>query len=148
VTENPLILRDQVCFALYSAQHAVTGLYRPLLDELGITYPQFLVLLALWEADGRSVSQIGAVLRLDSGTLSPLIKRLEQQGLVERRRDAADERRVRVHLTPDGHRLREQVSDVPRQVAVAAGLTPESLFALRDTLNSITASIHHDQSKD
>lgn len=139
---DELKLRDQVCFALYSATRAITGLYRPLLDELGLTYPQFLVLLVLWESEPRTVSELGAALRLDSGTLSPLIKRLETMGYLVRRRDTTDERRVLVELTDSGRAVRPQVRDVPQQVAEAAGISTAELLALRDTLTAITDSIH------
>lgn len=140
-TDDHLLLRDQVCFALYSASRAVTGVYRPLLDELGLTYPQFLVLLALWERDGRTVSDIGAALRLDSGTLSPLLKRLEGAGLVDRRRESGDERRVTVHLTEDGRNLRERAKTVQAQIAEAARLTPDQLRELRDVLITLTDNL-------
>ncbi|GIG65958.1 MarR family winged helix-turn-helix transcriptional regulator [Phytomonospora endophytica] len=139
--DENLALRDQVCFALYSASRAVTGVYRPLLDELGLTYPQFLVLLALWERDGRTVSEIGTALRLDSGTLSPLLKRLEGAGLVDRRRAAADERQVTVHLTDAGSDLRERARTVPARVAEAAGLTTDQLRELRDVLTTLTDNL-------
>src|SRR3954469_18437946 len=100
-----LALDQQVCFALYTATRAVTARYRPLLDELGVTYPQYLVLLALWERDARTVKDLGAALQLDSSTLSPLLKRLEAGGLVARERRADDERSVLIRLTPDGDRL-------------------------------------------
>src|SRR3954469_15511270 len=97
--EQALLLDNQVCFALYSASLAMTKLYKPLLDELGLTYPQYLAMLALWERDGLMVSELGERLWLDSGTLTPLLKRLEAAGLVARNRDAQDERRVHVSLT-------------------------------------------------
>ncbi|HEY1177141.1 MAG TPA: MarR family transcriptional regulator [Phytomonospora sp.] len=139
--DENLALRDQVCFALYSASRAVTGVYRPLLDELGLTYPQFLVLLALWERDGRTVTDIGTDLRLDSGTLSPLLKRLEGAGLVDRRREAADERQVTVHLTDAGAALRERARTVPARVAETAGLTTDQLRELRDVLTALTDNL-------
>ena len=140
-TDDHLLLRDQVCFALYSASRAVTGAYRPLLDELGLTYPQFLVLLALWERDGRTVSDIGEALSLDSGTLSPLLKRLEGAGLVDRRRESGDERRVTVHLTEAGGALRERAKNVPARIAEAARLTPDQLRELRDVLITLTDNL-------
>lgn len=114
-----LALDRQLCFALYSASLSVTKLYKPLLDPLGLTYPQYLVMLALWERDGETVGQLGARLYLDSGTLTPLLKRLEAQGLLQRQRDAADERRVLLSLTPAGRALRERAEAVPRSVACA-----------------------------
>ncbi|CCH20219.1 Transcriptional regulator, MarR family [Micromonospora lupini str. Lupac 08] len=143
VTDD-LVLRRQVCFALYAASRALTDVYRPILDELGLTYPQYLVLLVLWERpdDAPTVSELGTELRLDSGTLSPLLKRLEGAGLVVRRRSARDERRVEVGLTERGRALREQVCDVPLRIAQATGLGIGELVALRDTLTRVTDTIH------
>lgn len=143
VTDD-LVLRRQVCFALYAASRALTDVYRPLLDAVGLTYPQYLVLLVLWERDGAApaVSEIGAELRLDSGTLSPLLKRLEEAGFVRRRRSTRDERRVEVELTDAGRALRDRVADVPARVAVSTGLTEADLVALRDTLTRVTETIH------
>ncbi|SCG59095.1 DNA-binding transcriptional regulator, MarR family [Micromonospora zamorensis] len=143
VTDD-LLLRRQVCFALYAASRALTDVYRPILDEFGLTYPQYLVLLVLWERpdDAPTVSELGAELRLDSGTLSPLLKRLEGAGLVVRRRSARDERRVEVGLTEQGRALREQLCDVPLRIALATGLGIDELVALRDTLTRVTDTIH------
>lgn len=142
VTDD-LVLRRQVCFALYAASRALTDVYRPILDEVGLTYPQYLVLLVLWEReDAPTVSELGAALRLDSGTLSPLLKRLEAAGLVVRSRSARDERRVEVGLTADGRALRQRMDEVPLQVARATGLTEAELIALRDTLTRVTETIH------
>ncbi|WP_431919366.1 MarR family winged helix-turn-helix transcriptional regulator [Micromonospora wenchangensis] len=139
-----LVLRDQVCFALYAASRALTDVYRPLLDEFGLTYPQYLVLLVLWERgdDPPTVSELGAALRLDSGTLSPLLKRLAAAGLVVRTRSAHDERRVEVGLTADGAALRQRMTDVPLRVACSTGLDETELVALRDTLTRVTETIH------
>ncbi|MFY1595180.1 MarR family winged helix-turn-helix transcriptional regulator [Micromonospora sp. WMMD737] len=138
-----LVLRRQVCFALYAASRALTDVYRPVLDEFGLTYPQYLVLLVLWERDDApTVSELGAALRLDSGTLSPLLKRLEGAGLVVRTRSARDERRVEVGLTGDGRTLRQRMDEVPLRVARATGLTEGELVALRDTLTRVTETIH------
>ncbi|WP_141910517.1 MarR family winged helix-turn-helix transcriptional regulator [Micromonospora sp. A202] len=141
---DDLLLRRQVCFALYAASRALTDVYRPILDEFGLTYPQYLVLLVLWERpdDAPTVSELGAELRLDSGTLSPLLKRLEGAGLVVRRRSARDERRVEVGLTEQGRALREQLCDVPVRIALATGLGIDELVALRDTLTRVTDTIH------
>lgn len=143
VTDD-LVLRRQVCFALYSASRALTDVYRPILDEFGLTYPQYLVLLVLWERpdDARTVTELGTELRLDSGTLSPLLKRLEGAGLVVRRRSARDERRVEVGLTEQGRALRQQVDHVPMCIAQATGLGITELVALRDTLTQVTDTIH------
>ncbi|MGW4499785.1 MarR family winged helix-turn-helix transcriptional regulator [Micromonospora sp. NPDC004336] len=140
---DDLVLRRQVCFALYAASRALTDVYRPVLDEFGLTYPQYLVLLVLWERDDApTVSELGAALRLDSGTLSPLLKRLEAAGLVVRTRSARDERRVEVGLTGDGRALRHRMCEVPLRVARATGLTEAELVALRDTLTRVTETIH------
>jgi DNA-binding MarR family transcriptional regulator len=109
-TDQALLLDNQLCFALYSASLAMTKLYKPLLDELGLTYPQYLVMLVLWEGDGLMVSELGQRLYLDSGTLTPLLKRLESAGLVSRMRAAEDERRVHIHLTAAGRTLRERLA--------------------------------------
>lgn len=136
-----LHLDAQLCFALYSASLAMTKAYKPLLDPLGLTYPQYLVLLVLWESDGLAVSEIGRRLTLDSGTLTPLLKRLEDAGLVQRLRDAADERRVRLHLTSAGRALKARARRIPPAIACAtacdlaqiADLTAR-LTTLRDQL--------------
>jgi len=135
---NELALDRQVCFALYAASRAVTQLYRPLLDPLGLTYPQYLALLVLWERGPVTVSELGAALDLDSGTLSPLLKRLEAAGLVSRHRRADDERSVEVRLTDDGERLREKAATVPRTIAKATGLRAGDLAELRRTLTELT----------
>lgn len=115
-----LLLDNQLCFALYSASLAMTKLYKPLLDELGLTYPQYLVMLVLWEGDGPMVSELGQRLGLDSGTLTPLLKRLEAAGLVSRMRDVADERRVHIHLTAAGRRLKARAAKIPACVLAAS----------------------------
>lgn len=135
-------LNHQVCFALYSASKAATAVYRPVLDSLGLTYPQYLVMLVLWEEEPQSVRGLGAALGLDSGTLSPLLKRLEALGLVERRRSSEDERRVEVHLTDAGRALSEGAAAVPQRLADAAGLTPAELSQLHGTLLRLTAALH------
>ncbi|MGW4465880.1 MarR family winged helix-turn-helix transcriptional regulator [Micromonospora sp. NBC_01796] len=141
---DELALDQQVCFALYATSRAVTDLYRPILDEFGLTYPQYLVLLVLWKRpdDPPTVKQLGAELHLDSGTLSPLLKRLERAGLVTRRRAARDERLVEIELTGAGRALRQRVEQVPRRIVRATGLTGPDLVALRGTLNQITQLIH------
>lgn len=115
-----LLLDNQLCFALYSASLAMTKLYKPLLAELGLTYPQYLAMLVLWEQDGLAVSEIGKRLYLDSGTLTPLLKRLEALGLISRLRAVDDERRVHVHLTAAGRKLRAKALKVPGCVLQAA----------------------------
>ena len=133
-----LALDQQICLPLYAASRAVTRRYGELLAEVGLTYPQYLCLLALWEADGpRSVGELGTLLHLDSGTLTPLLKRMEAAGLVTRGRDSADERRVLVSLTDDGWALRERVADVPARLVAGMGMTEadgDTLRALLDRL--------------
>lgn len=140
MTDAPRLNR-QVCFALYAASKAATAVYRPMLDELGLTYPQYLVMLVLWEDQPRSVRELGEELGLDSGTLSPLLKRLESLGLVERRRSAEDERRVEVFLSEGGTALSSKVRGIPQQLADAAGLSAAELDQLRDTLGRLTAAL-------
>lgn len=136
-----LALDQQVCFALYAANRAITARYRPLLAVLGITYPQYLVLLVLWEAerDGRlvKVSMLGERLRLDSGTLTPLLKRLSERGLVTRSRSARDERVVEVSLTSAGSTMRHRAETIPGQLLCGSGLEPSRVAALRDELKAM-----------
>jgi DNA-binding MarR family transcriptional regulator len=137
-----LALDKQLCFALYSASHAMTKVYKPLLAPLGLTYPQYLVMLVLWEHDVQTVSALGDKLALDSGTLTPMLKRLEAQGQLSRERDSVDERRVIVRLTDAGRKLKIRARDVPPQIARStgcelaeiAGLTRQ-LSAMRDALS-------------
>jgi DNA-binding MarR family transcriptional regulator len=136
-----LTLDEALCFALYSASRALTGFYRPLLDELGITYPQYLVLLALWERDGVAVGALAERLRLDYGTLSPLLKRLQAAGLITRERRADDERSVTVSLTDTGRALRGRADCIPAEVIAATGLDAESFEGLRETLQRLTATV-------
>ncbi|WMY78487.1 MarR family transcriptional regulator [Citricoccus sp. I39-566] len=139
-TEPTLRLEDQVCFALYSAARAAQQAYRPLLDELGLTYPQYLVLLVLWEQDGQTVSALGERLHLDSGTLSPLLRRLDEHGFIARERQTTDSRRVTVRLTAAGEALRERAVDVQRCLLDAVGLSGADLLALRDLSRRFVAA--------
>ncbi|MDE2146222.1 MAG: MarR family transcriptional regulator [Burkholderiales bacterium] len=132
-----LALDRQLCFALYSASLAMTKLYKPLLSPLGLTYPQYLAMLALWEADGLTVSQLGERLSLDSGTLTPLLKRLEALGLVQRLRDAADERRVLLRLSGRGRALQARARAVPAAIARATGCEPGEIGALTARLQAL-----------
>lgn len=130
-----LDLDAQLCFPLYAATRAVTRAYGTLLAETGLTYPQYLALLALWGADGpMTVGELGARLRLDSGTLTPLLKRLESAGHVTRTRDAADERRVRIRVTEAGWRLRDRVSGIPLELYSSLGLEASDAAELRRLL--------------
>ena len=132
-----LSLDDQLCFALYSASRAVTSAYRPLLDKLGLTYPQYLAMLVLWERGSAPVKDVGAALDLDYSTLSPLLKRLEAAGLVRRERRADDERSVLVTVTEQGRRLRREAEGVRVSIGRAFGMTEEEAERLRRRLREI-----------
>lgn len=134
---NVLALDNQFCFALYSASHAMTKTYKPMLDQLGLTYPQYLVMLVLWEQDAILVKDIGARLFLDSGTLTPLLKRLESNGLLSRNRDPHDERQVRIVLTAQGKALRQQAEAIPEQVLCASGQQLGTLGRMRGELSTV-----------
>ena len=136
-TNALLQLDNQLCFALYSASLAMTKVYKPLLAPLGLTYPQYLVMLALWEADGQGVGELGDRLALDSGTLTPLLKRLEAQGRVSRERDAVDERRVVIRLTPEGRQLKAAARSVPRAIGRASGCELGEIVELTRQLTTI-----------
>ena len=138
-----LALDRQLCFALYSASLAMTKLYKPLLEPLGLTYPQYLVMLVLWQDNGLMVSQLGERLALDSGTLTPLLKRLEAAGMVQRLRDTADERRVLVQLTAAGRALRTRAGRVPAAVALATGCELAEITALTATLQALRQQLTH-----
>src|SRR6266404_5674009 len=142
-TELPLLLGNQLCFAVYSTAHAFNRVYKPLLDKLGLTYPQYLVMMVLWERDGVPVKDIGEKLFLDSGTLTPLLKRMEAADLVKRTRSTEDERQVLIALTPHGHALREKARAVPQAILAASARSvtelsaiKTELVALRDRLNA------------
>ena len=138
---NWLALDQQLCFALYSSSLAMTKLYKPLLEPLGLTYPQYLVMLVLWERDGLTVSDLGQRLTLDSGTLTPLLKRLQIAGLLARQRDSEDERRVLVQLTPAGRALKKLAAKVPPQVACAAACSLDELATLTARLKALRDEI-------
>ncbi len=135
--DQALLLDNQVCFALYSASLAMTKLYKPLLDELGLTYPQYLVMLVLWESDGLMVSELGQRLSLDSGTLTPLLKRLEAAGLVSRMRATDDERRVHIHLTAAGRKLKARAAKVPGCVLAASQCSLPELLQLTEQIRTL-----------
>jgi len=139
--EGSQLLDDQLCFALYAASRAVTACYRPLLDALGLTYPQYLVMLVLWEQDSISVRDLGNALQLESSTLSPLLKRLEAGGLLRRERRAEDERSVALRLTEAGAQLREKARTVPLAIGDAMGLTPEQDAMAKQLLRLLTANV-------
>ena len=137
MTDPALLLENQICFRVYRLNRAIGSVYRPLLDALGLTYPQYLVMLLLWEQDGRSVNEIAHPLHLDSGTLTPLLKRMEKTGLVTRQRDTKDERIMRIHLTPHGQSLRERARAIPPAMLCASGLELNGLVALRDGVKTL-----------
>ena len=136
-----MVLDDQMCFALYAASRAVTGLYRPVLDALGLTYPQYLVLLVLWDRGSVPVKELGAALQLDYGTLTPLLKRLEAHGLLTRERRAADERSVLITLTSQGAAMRARAAAVPGFIGDAMALDPAEFEQLRASLRHLTANV-------
>lgn len=143
--ETSLRLSDQLCFSLYATSKAVTQAYQPFLAPLGITYPQYLVLLVLWENDGLLVKEIGDRLELDSGTLTPLLKRLESAGLLRRKRGTVDQRQVRIELTPSGKALRRRAEGLPERILCRYGgldaASLEGLAALRAALDAMRAGL-------
>lgn len=145
--DDMLALENQFCFALYSASLAMTKTYKPLLEKLGLTYPQYLVMLVLWQQDNLLVKAIGEQLFLDSGTLTPLLKRLEASNLIVRTRDQSDERQVRITLTREGRALKKKAQDIPNQVLCASGHPAAALGNLRRSLADIRDGLvrAHDQ---
>jgi DNA-binding MarR family transcriptional regulator len=135
--DDPLLLDRQICFPLYAASNLLTRLYRPALSRLGLTYPQYLVMLVLWEAEPRSVGDLCARLHLDTGTLTPLLKRMESAGFLTRTRDPRDERRVLVAMTDAGRALRAPATQVPLTLAAGLDLSPEALLSLRDSVQEM-----------
>lgn len=133
---DPLALDNQLCFHLYAASRAMTRAYRPLLDALDLTYPQYLVLLVLWETGEIPFKELGRRLTLDSGTLTPLVKRLEARGLVRRERMVEDERKTRIVLEPEGLALRERAVHIPYDLSCALGLGLDDIEALREPLKA------------
>ena len=139
--DEGLTLSNQLCFATYAAAHAFNRVYKPLLDPLGLTYPQYLVLLVLWEREGLAVKEIGERLFLDSGTLTPLLKRLEAAGFVRRTRDVQDERQVRITLTDKGRGLRDPVKKAWDQVVCAVALPQAEFEMLKTQLNRLRETL-------
>jgi DNA-binding MarR family transcriptional regulator len=135
------VLEDQLCFALYAASRAMTARYRPLLDAIGLTYPQYLVMMLLWEEDNQTVGQLGARLALDSGTLSPLLKRLTTAGLVTRHRRVEDERSVAIALTEAGRALQEKAGAISEEIICALDLDREEFADLKAKLNLVTERV-------
>ena len=132
--QGNLQLDEFLCFAVYSLGHAFNRAYKPLLEAIGLTYPQYVAMVALWEQDGLTVGELGDRLHLDSGTLTPLLKRLESAGLVQRARDAKDERQVRIRLTKAGGALREKARSIPTTLLCATGRSKAELRALNQDL--------------
>ncbi|WP_158893208.1 MULTISPECIES: MarR family winged helix-turn-helix transcriptional regulator [unclassified Pseudomonas] len=132
--KDPLLLDQQLCFSLYSASLAMTQLYKPLLESMGLTFPQYLIMLVLWEHDGLTLKELSHRLRQDSGALTPVVKRLEAAGLVTRRRSAEDERNLSIELTPAGRALRDQANGVNSRVRQVCALGDAGLDDLRETL--------------
>jgi MarR family transcriptional regulator, organic hydroperoxide resistance regulator len=136
-----LALHNQLCFALYASSRAMTNFYRPMLDDLGVTYPQYLVLLVLWEHEPQTVKDLGSLLYLDSGTLSPLLKRLEAAGLVTRTRAAEDERAVKVSLTARGRQLKKRALRFPDQIEQKVGLDADEFARLHLLLQQVLVNL-------
>lgn len=139
--QNTPKLGNQLCFPLYLVAKEITGLYRPFLDEIGITYSQYLVMMVLWENDGLTVNQIGEKLYLDSGTLTPLLKRLESKKMLRRRRKKEDERVVEIFLDRAGFDLKIQASEIPEKIKSRLDLSPEDLLEMKNTVDAILSKI-------
>ncbi|MCA1404956.1 MarR family transcriptional regulator [Ensifer sp. IC3342] len=139
--EDLMKLDNFLCFAIYSTNHAFTRVYKPLLDELDLTYPQYLVMVVLWEKDDQTVGSLGERLFLESSTLTPMLKRLEGMGYISRIRDRTDERQVRVTLTESGRALREKANNVPYDIAGATGMKPAELVRLKQEIASLRTSL-------
>lgn len=140
-TCQELLLDNQLCFALYSTSLLMTKVYKPLLQELGLTYPQYLAMLVLWERDGITVGEISARLLSDPGSLTPLLKRLETEGLLSRIRSSRDERVVELHLTEHGRALYERARQIPACIVAASEQTPDALAALKEELIRLRNSL-------
>lgn len=137
-----LALENQICFALYSTSLALTKTYKPLLDKIGLTYPQYLVMMVLWQQDNILVKDIGELLFLDSGTLTPLLKRMELAELIQRQRDTNDERQVRIILTRQGKLLRNAAKEIPEKILCASGQQAGSLHKMRQELVELRSQLH------
>ncbi|MEN7531142.1 MarR family transcriptional regulator [Cupriavidus sp. 2SB] len=146
--EDWLELDRQLCFALYSASLAMTKMYKPILSELGLTYPQYLVMLVLWQQSGITISDLGGKLKLDSGTLTPLLKRLEAAGYVHRERDTDDERRVLVTLTQSGRNLRQAAAGIPEEILCATQCSLEEIQSLTKRLQDLRSTLEVARAED
>lgn len=138
--ENKLTLSNQICFPVYTLAKEIVNQYRPLLNDLDLTYPQYLVMLVLWEEQAQTVNQLGEKLKLDSGTLTPLLKRMAQKGLVTRNRDAADERVVNITLTKEGKKLKAKALCIPEQLVAAMNVSVKDLLILKNTIEKILSN--------
>lgn len=141
IDDDPLDIDRQVCFPLYAASNLLNRLYRPILKELGLTYPQYLVMLVLWKHTPQTVGSLGGSLHLDSGTLTPLLKRMEQAGIIRRARDAEDERRVLIELTPKGRHLRAAAEKVPATLAAGLAIEEKDIVDLRNRVRALIAAL-------
>ncbi|MGB3931750.1 MAG: MarR family transcriptional regulator [Sphingobium sp.] len=139
---DPLDLDRQVCFPLYAASNLLNRLYRPILAELGLTYPQYLVMLVLWKQSPQTVGSLGDMLHLDSGTLTPLLKRMEAAGLVSRARDPDDERRVLIAVTDPGRQMRDRAERVPARLAQGLDIDEDAIIRLRDQVRALVAALN------
>jgi len=141
----PWPLDEQLCFALYAANMAMQRTYKPMLDELGLTYPQYLAMLVLWEEDGRTIGAIAQRLGLESSTVTPLVKRLEAGGMVARERDPQDERQVRVRLTPAGSALRDQCGCLGEEITARSGMSVERLIGFREDIRALRRELERSE---
>lgn len=148
MSDDQLRLDQMLCFAIYACSREMTKLYRPLLDEVGLTYPQYLVMLVLWEERSATVKHLGERLYLDSGTLTPLLKRLEQSGLVSRARSRDDERVVVISLTEQGEALKQRANKIPHELLCKSNLQPEEFLRLKGEFESLLHRMHHMQQTD
>ncbi|PFH89106.1 MarR family transcriptional regulator [Bacillus sp. AFS088145] len=139
--ENQLLLENQVCFSIYACSREITKLYRPILDGIGITYPQYLTLLSLWEKDQQTVKELGETLFLDSGTLTPMLKRMESAGLISRKRDSNDERKVFITLTEKGTKLKEKAFCIPEKFLKESNTTKEELLTVLNQTKALLKKI-------
>lgn len=146
MNDEYLRLDNQLCFLFYSVSRTITRMYGPLLEELGVTYPQYLVLLILWETDNVEVNRITELLHMDTGTVSPMLKRLEASGLIVRRRSGDDERKVIISLTKAGHKLKVKASSVPAELFCKTGLTIEEYGRLKTELSGLLQRMEKQES--
>jgi len=144
MSDELLKLDNQLCFALYACSREITKLYKPYLDKINLTYTQYITLLVLWENDNITVKELGNKLHLDSGTLTPLLKKLENMKLVKRVRDTEDERNVYISLTDEGLQLKEQAKDIPLKLFCSTGLAPEEALSLKEKLKDLLISLSND----